>query len=76
MEGLRMMKGGMPAIACCMGLERPRPPGMPKDACWSFPDIFWNLLSEIFSCFRMALIVCKFHLIILEVFGWYTLFHL
>ena len=32
MEGLRMMNGGMPAIACCMGLKRTRPQGIPKDA--------------------------------------------
>ena len=55
-----MMKWGLPAISCCMGLKRPRTPGMTKYACWSFLAIFWNLMSEIFSCFRMDLIVLKF----------------
>ena len=54
-----MIKGGITSIACCMRLKRPRPPGMPKDACWIFLAIFWNLLSEIFSCFRMNLIVLQ-----------------
>ena len=59
MEGLRMMKGVIPKITCCMRLKSPRPPGIPKYACWSFPDIFWKLLSEILSSFRMALIVLQ-----------------
>ena len=48
MDGLRMMKVGMPDIACCVELKRHRPPGMPEGTCWSFLDIFWNLLSENF----------------------------
>ena len=56
MEGLSMMKVGIPAIDCCMGLKRPLTPCLTKDVCWSFPDIFWDLLSDIFSCFRMDLI--------------------
>ena len=57
MDGLRMTNAVIPFTACCMGLMRPRTPGIPKYACWSFPDIFWNLLSESFSCFRMDLII-------------------
>ena len=56
MEGLNIIKVGMPSIACCMGMKRPCPTGMPKGACWIFSAIFWNLLSDIFSCFRMDLI--------------------
>ena len=56
MHGLRMINGRIPAIACCMGLKRPHPPGMPKDACWGFTDIFWNFFSGSLYCFRMDLI--------------------
>ena len=49
----------MPAIACFMGMKMPLPPGMPKDACWSFPTIFWNLLSEIFYCFKIDLTILQ-----------------
>ena len=40
MNGFSMLNGGITAIACYMGINRPRPPVMPKDACWIFPDIF------------------------------------
>ena len=59
MEGLRTMHGGIPSIACYMGIKRPRPPDIRKDACWSFMNIFRNFLSERFYCFRMDLIVLQ-----------------
>ena len=58
-DGLIMMNGGMPAISWCMGLKMPWLPGMPKDACWSFPAIFWDLLSEMFCRFRIDLIILQ-----------------
>ena len=57
MDGLKMMNVVMPAIDFCMGLNSHWPPGMPKDACWRFPYIFWNLLSGSFCCFRIYLII-------------------
>ena len=56
MNVLRMMKGGIPTVDCCMEPKRPWHSSIPKDACWSFPDIFWNLFSESFCCFRIDLI--------------------
>ena len=59
MDGLSIMNVIIPAIACFIGIKIPRPPGISRDACWSFPDIFWNLVNERFSCFKMDLIVLQ-----------------
>ena len=71
MDNLRTINGGILAIACCLGLKKPRLPGMPKDVCWRFTAIFWNLCSESFCCFRIDQIILQF---VLEVTGWYSLF--
>ena len=42
-----LMKSGLCDIARWSGLKRPVPPGMPNEACWSFPVSFWNLFKDI-----------------------------
>ena len=59
MDCLRMIDAVIPAIDFCMGLKRPRTPGIPKYAWWSFPAIFWKFLCEILPFFRMDIIVLK-----------------
>ena len=48
MDFWRMMEGGMPVIACWMGLDRLCPTGMPKYACWIFPAIFETFYVKCF----------------------------
>ena len=43
---MRRMYSGTPVIAMSRGVKRALPPGIPMEACCSFPASFWNLLSE------------------------------
>ena len=36
---MAVIQSGLPLSACWMGENKPAPPGMPNDACWSLPSI-------------------------------------
>ena len=54
-----LMKSGLFAMALCMGLNSPVPPGIPKEACCNLPANFWNLLRDI--CFDLVMPFIKIH---------------
>ena len=58
MDDLSIIKGVMVVISFCMGPKRPKPTGMPKDACWGFLTVFFNLLSEK-NCLRINLMILQ-----------------
>ena len=50
------IKGGSCAIALCIGVNKLAPPGMPKDACCSWPASCWKVCRVAARPFRIFLI--------------------